>query len=235
VANQRPISADAVRREFLRLCRPFYRLLLHGAIEHRVVHGLPVAIRSNGLDVDPDHLVARLDAALSMIASTTPWVYRHLRQDFTGFVLQSYPTRAAYQRWNRTCIVETTFLGSSSLSEVDLAAAIVHESAHARFHVAGVALSGPPGAKEARLCRKTECEFGRAVSGGKPVVAGALKAPYQDEDAAPAMDWQRAPDRARGGDVGAVPIAAWARQVVARLRRLTLRYSFSLDRPTKTS
>ena len=228
--------AGAHLKEFQRLYRTFYRLLLHGAIEHRAVHGLPVAIRNDRLDVETDQLVARLDAALSIIASTTPRLYRHLCQDFTGFVLQSYPTRAAYQPWNRTCIVEVTFLGNASFSAAQLAAAIVYESVRARLHVAGARLSEPPSAKEARLCRRTEREFDRSVSGGEPVVARGWKAlALGDKDAAPARDWEGAPERTRAGDVDALPIPAWARQVVARLRRVTWHYSFPLDRPTRTS
>lgn len=127
-----------------RLFRPFYRLLLHGATEVRVVHGLPVAIHNDRLDVDTDHVVARLDAALSTIASNTPQLYQRMCQDFSGFVLQSYPTRAAYQPWNRTCIVETTFLGNASFGAVQLAAAIVRESAVARIRMAGVTVREPP-------------------------------------------------------------------------------------------
>jgi len=66
---------------------------------------------------------------------------------------------------------------------------------HARVDCMGVSRQGRDRAREERLCRRAELEFGRALPAdlGAPVVQRALESlELADQDVAPAIDWNEA-------------------------------------------
>jgi hypothetical protein len=161
--------------------------------ERHVVRDIPVAVINSRPDIDTAHVLRRLEGALALIAEYQPWRFRRLRRDFAQILVRRYPCRAAYHPESRTCLVELTFLANPDFSEAQIAASIVHEAVHARLDRMGVRVRPDQHAREERLCRMAEVEFGLAVPNGRPVVERARGAlTLSDDDVAPAIDWEEA-------------------------------------------
>jgi len=163
--------------------------------QHRV-HGLPVRLLNSRPDIRSDEVLERLGAALDLIAAHAPRRYRRLRTDFSGFLVQRFACRGAFFPDSRECLVELTFTVNPRHSIAEIAASIVHEATHAR--VARMCRTKPPHwhAREERLCRRAELEFGLALPNGGVVVERALQSlALSDPEVAPDVDWAEAARR----------------------------------------
>jgi hypothetical protein len=172
--------------------------------EHRVVHGLPVRVVNTRPDIDTEQVVQRLTAALDLIATYAPRRYRRLRADLAGFVVQRFACRGAFFPESRECLVELTFTVNPRHALPEIAASIVHEATHAR--VARMCRGRTPDqrAREERLCRRAELEFGLALPEGGVVARRALDSlALADEAVAPAVDWAEAARRVARSDAQA--------------------------------
>ena len=140
--------------------------------EERVVHGVPVRVINTRPDIQTDHVIQRLTAALDLIETYAPRRYRRLRQDISGFVVQRFACRGAFFPESRECLVELTFAVNPRHALPEIAASIVHEATHAR--VARMCRRGRrTHAREERLCRRAELELGLALPDGSVVVQRA--------------------------------------------------------------
>jgi hypothetical protein len=163
---------------------------------HRVVHGFPVRILNTRPDIDTEQVVARLTAAIDLIAAHAPRRYRRLRTDVAGFVVERFPCRGAFFPETGECLVELTFTVNPRHDLPEIAASIVHEATHARVARRCGVLGPDHRAREERLCRRAELEFGQAVPDGAIVVQRAeASLALADRDVAPAIDWAEAARR----------------------------------------
>jgi hypothetical protein len=172
--------------------------------EHRVVHGLPVRIVNTRSDIRTEQVIERLTAALDLIAAYAPRRYRRLRQDFSGLLVQRFACRGAFFPDSRECLVELTFTVNPRHALPEIAASILHEATHAR--VARMCRTRAPdqAAREERLCRRAELEFGLAVPDGAVVVQRARDSlALADQAVAPAIDWAVAARRVAEADAQA--------------------------------
>jgi hypothetical protein len=106
-------------------------------------------------------------------------------------------------------MTELTFLARRDISPAPVAASILHEGMHARVDRMGVRREGRDRAKEERLCRRAELEFGLALPhelGADVVLRARESLMLADENVAPTIDWTEALHRqdevdraARGG------------------------------------
>ena len=146
-----------------------------------VIHGVPVRIDNTRPDIRTEDVVARLTAALDLIAAYAPRRYRRLRQDIAGFVVERFACRGAFFPDRRECLVELTFTVNPRHSLGEIAASIVHEATHARVAHRCGALPLAQRPREERLCRQAELEFGLALPDGagggraRADVAGAVR------------------------------------------------------------
>ena len=164
--------------------------------EHRVVHGFPVRILNTRPDIDTEQVIARLTAAIDLIAAHAPRRYRRLRTDVAGFVVERFPCRGAFFPETGECLVELTFTVNPRHGLPEIAASIVHEATHARVARRCGALGPDHRAREERLCRRAELEFGQAVPDGAIVVQRAeASLALADREVAPAIDWAEAARR----------------------------------------
>jgi hypothetical protein len=180
-----------------------------GEVEMHVVLGFPVAVENTRPDIATADVLARLDEALELIERYQPWRLAHLRRDLLQFWVVRFPCRGAYFPDRRTCMTELTFLARRDITAAPVASSIVHEGMHARVHRMGVREAGRDRAREERLCRRAELEFGLALPPalGAPVVERARDSlTLADAEVAPAIDWSEAARRqeevdraARGG------------------------------------
>jgi hypothetical protein len=173
-------------------------------IEHRSVHGLPVRILNGRPDIRTEQVVERLLAALDLIAHYAPRRYRRLRRDLSGFLVQRFACRGAFFPQSRECLVELTFTVNPRHGLPEIAASILHEATHAR--VAQMCRHRAPGlgAREERLCRRAELEFGLVVPDGDVVVQRARNSlALADQEVAPAVDWAEAARRMAEADARA--------------------------------
>jgi hypothetical protein len=159
----------------------------------------------------------RLDRALALIARYQPWRFRHLRSDVAAIAVQSFPCRGAYFPANHTILTELSFLArDAEFTDAVVASSILHEGMHARVHRMGERLGfrrpETDRAREERLCRRAEFEFGASLPPalGAPVLerVGALRE-LSDTEIAPDIDWPAAyaANPAAGGLAGQ-PLAA---------------------------
>ena len=84
-----------------------------------------------------------------------------------------------------------------------VASSILHEGMHARVHAMGVDPVTRDRAREERLCRRVELEFGRALPAelGAPVIERAVASlELDDQGVAPEIDWAEAQRRQRAVD-----------------------------------
>lgn len=155
------------------------------------LHGIPVAVLNSRPDIATARVVERLDAALGLIARHAPRRLGRLRRDIHGIVVQRFPCRGAYFPSEGVVLTELTFLVKPEHDLPEIAASIVHEGVHARVHRSGARRHSHELAREERLCRRAELDFGRRVPGGERVVARALASlDLADADVAPAIDWE---------------------------------------------
>lgn len=170
------------------------------------LHEVPVTVFNSRPDIETSQVLGRLDEALGLIQRFAPHRWRRLVRDFSGIVVQRFPCRAAYFPDARACLVELTFLAHPEINAAQVASSIIHESIHARIHRAGVHRADGLQAREERLCRQAELEFGRVVPNGEAGVARALESlTLADEAVAPAIDWDEASRRVAEVDASATP------------------------------
>ena len=166
--------------------------------EHFVVRGFTVIVENSRPDIRTADVVARLDEALGLIEQAQPWRLQHLRRDLRAVWIVRYACRGAYFPGDRVCMTELTFLDRRDITAAPVASSIVHEGMHARVDCMGVRREGRDRAREERLCRRAELEFGLALGPtlGAPVVERARASlELSDRDVAPVVDWAEAERR----------------------------------------
>lgn len=167
------------------------------------IRGFTVVVENTRPDIATAGVLARLDESLALIERHQPWRLRHLRRDLKQIRVTRFPSRGAYFPEHRACLVELTFLARRDIGPATVAATIVHEGMHARVHGMGVAESGRDRAREERICRRAELEFGQSLPAdiGAPVVERAMASlQLADDDVAPDIDWEEAMRRTRKVD-----------------------------------
>jgi hypothetical protein len=170
------------------------------------VRGFRVLVENSRDDISTHDVLARLDEALALVERYQPWRLRHLERDLNQFLVARFPCRGAYFPDERTCMTELTFLARRDISAATVASSIVHEGIHARVDLMGVQREMRDRAKEERLCRRAELEFGRALPAelGLPVIERALGTlSLADAEVAPEIDWNEAFDRQQSVDQAA--------------------------------
>jgi hypothetical protein len=161
------------------------------------MHGLEVLVENTRPDIRTEDVLARLDESLALIQATQPWRLSHLRRDLNQIRVVRYPCRGAFIPADRACITELTFLARRDITAATVASSIIHEGIHARVH-AMTRVRAWDMAREERLCRRAEVEFGRALpsSLGRPVIERAMDAlTLADQEVAPVIDWEEAVNR----------------------------------------
>lgn len=159
------------------------------------LRGIPVVVENTRADIATADVLERLDEALSLIETYQPWRLAHLRRDLARIHVVRFPCRGAYIHGDRTCITELTFLARRDIGAETVASCIVHEGIHARVDRMGARRDETTAAREERLCRRAELDFGRALPPdlGAPVIERALATlAMADEEVAPAVDWAEA-------------------------------------------
>jgi hypothetical protein len=172
------------------------------------VRGFPVFVQNTRPDIETSAVLERLDDALALIERTQPWRLAHMRRDLSRFVVIRYPCRGAFFPQTRECMTELTFLARRDLTAAPVASSILHEGMHARVHGMGVHRETKDPAREERLCRRVELEFGLALPEelGAPVVERARASlELADDDVAPSIDWRVAMERQAAIDRAASP------------------------------
>ena len=167
------------------------------------MHGFDVVVENARPDIRSADVLARLDESLALIERHQPWRLRHLRRDLRQIRVARFPSRGAYFPEHRTCLIELTFLARRDIGAGTVASTIIHEGMHARVHRMGVAEAGRDRAREERICRRAELEFGRSLPPheGAPVIERALASlQLDDEGVAPGIDWVEAMRRTREVD-----------------------------------
>jgi hypothetical protein len=180
---------------------------LRGALRDKVralmgetheVRGFRVAVENTRPDIETSAVLTRLDEALGLIEQYQPWRLTHLRRDLARVWVVRYPCRGAYFPAERTCMTELTFLARRDITAAPVAASIIHEGMHARIDRMGVRPESRDRAREERICRRAELEFGQSLPSllGAPVIERALESlALEDEDVAPVIDWAEASRR----------------------------------------
>lgn len=159
------------------------------------MRGIPVAVENTRPDIETSDALARLDEALALIERYQPWRLRHLRRDLNEIRVVRFPCRGAWLPDEGACVTELTFLARRDISAAPVASSIIHEGMHARVDRMGVSRYGRDRAREERLCRRAELEFGQSLPPelGAPVVQRALDSlALADQEVAPTIDWNEA-------------------------------------------
>jgi len=167
------------------------------------VRGFRVVVQNSRPDIETEAVVRRLDDALALIERHEPWRLAHLRRDLSKFLVVRYPCRGAYIPGERTCITELTFLARTDITAAPVASSIVHEGMHARVDNMGVRPESRNSAREERICRRAELDFGQSLPPelGAPVVERATwSLSLDDQDVAPVIDWAEARRRQNAVD-----------------------------------
>jgi hypothetical protein len=165
------------------------------------VRGSRVQLTNTRPDIGSREVLDRLGRALDLIALHAPRRFRRLKQDIQGFVVRRFPCRGAFFPDTGECLVELTFTVNPRHTLAEIAASIVHEATHARIAARCGPLPQSCRAREERLCRQAELEFGLVVPGGAAVVDRARQAlSMTDRDVAPVVDWTEGARRVAAAD-----------------------------------
>ena len=176
------------------------------------IRGFRVVVENSRPDISTTAVLARFDEALELIERYQPWRLAHLRRDLEQFWIVRYPCRGAFFPQTRTCMTELTFLARTDITAAPVASSIVHEGIHARVHAMGVDADTRDSAREERLCRRAELEFGLALPPhlGEPVIERAVASlQLSDQDVAPRIDWAEAQRRQNAVDQEAAQRGNW--------------------------
>ena len=160
-----------------------------------VVHEIPVVVENTRPDIATSDVLERLDEALGLIARYQPWRLRHLQRDLDAIHVVRFPCRGAWIPNEGACVTELTFLNRRDITAAPVASSIIHEGMHARVDRMGVSRFERDRAREERLCRRAELEFGQSLPSelGAPVIQRALESlALADQEVAPAIDWNEA-------------------------------------------
>jgi hypothetical protein len=176
-----------------------------GSAQPRVydVRGFAVVVDNTRPDIRTDDVLQRLEDALVLIERYQPWRLAHLRRDLSHFVVARFPCRGAFFPEQRACMTELTFLARTDITPAPVASSILHEGMHARVHAMGVDAATRDRAREERLCRRVELEFGLSLPTelGAPVIErAAASLELDDEGVAPTIDWAEAQRRTQALD-----------------------------------
>ena len=164
-------------------------------IDSLVLRGIPVSVENTRPDIATPDVINRLDEALALIEQYQPWRLSHLRRDLNEIRVVRFPCRGAWIPDEGACVTELTFLARRDISAAPVASSIIHEGIHARVDRMGVSRYARDRAREERLCRRAELEFGESLPPelGAPVVERAIQSlTLADQDVAPAIDWNEA-------------------------------------------
>ena len=170
------------------------------------MRGFSVIVENTRPDIDTASVLTRLDEALALIETHQPWRLAHLRRDLRRIWVVRYPCRGAYLPATRTCMTELTFLARKDITAAPVAASILHEGMHARIDRMTLRPDSYDSAREERICRRAELEFGRELPAelGAPVIQRATESlALSDENVAPVIDWDVARERLRTVDAAA--------------------------------
>lgn len=155
----------------------------------RIVHGIPIRLTNPGTWGSDEHVFGKIHGALDLIATHQPRRLRRMRGDFERIEIRLHPPcRAAFLMPARTCLLDVYFVATFPPEQI--ASSVVHEGIHARIRRAGVRTAELDRAREERLCRGAELDFGLAIPGGAAVVERARASlALGDEEVAPTIDW----------------------------------------------
>jgi hypothetical protein len=159
------------------------------------LHNIPVVVENTRPDIATPDVLERLDEALALIERYQPWRLRHLQRDLDEIRVVRFPCRGAWIPDEGACVTELTFLNRRDITAAPVASSIIHEGIHARVDRMGVSRYSRDRAREERLCRRAELEFGRSLPPelGAPVVQRALESlALDDQSVAPSVDWNEA-------------------------------------------
>jgi hypothetical protein len=159
------------------------------------LRGIRVVVENTRPDIATSDVIARLDEALALIERYQPWRLSHLRRDLDAIHVVRFPCRGAWIPDEGACVTELTFLNRRDITAAPVASSIIHEGMHARVDRMGVSRYSRDRAREERLCRRAELEFGEALPSalGAPVIVRAIESlALADHDVAPAIDWSEA-------------------------------------------
>lgn len=173
------------------------------AVEEYDVRGFTVYVENSRADIETATVLRRLDEALGLIESAQPWRLSHLRRDLGHFIVMRYPCRGAFFPDERACMTELTFLARTDITAAPVASSILHEGMHARVHAMNLHPASRNAAREERICRRAELEFGYALPAdlGPPVIErAAASLELDDEGVAPTIDWIEAQRRINAVD-----------------------------------
>jgi len=167
------------------------------------LRGFTVTVDNTRPDIATPDVLRRLDDSLALIERHQPWRLAHLRRDLKQIRVMRWPCRGAFFPEHRACMIELTFLNRRDIGAETVASTIVHEGMHARVHACGVSADNRDRAREERICRRAELEFGQSLPPeiGAPVVQRAIESlALADDDVAPVIDWNVAAQRMRDAD-----------------------------------
>jgi hypothetical protein len=174
-------------------------------MERHEIRGFEVIVENTRPDISTEQVLHRLDESLALIERYQPWRLAHLQRDLLRIKVARFPCRGAYFPLERTVLTELTFLARTDIGPATVASSIVHEGIHARVSEMGVSPEQRDLAREERLCRRAEFEFGLALPPeiGAPVVErAAASLALEDAEVAPAIDWREALARQAAVDRG---------------------------------
>lgn len=177
-----------------------------GAPVTRTIAGFRVDVINTRPEISTEHVFERIAGVLELIRSVQPRRFNRMQRDFARILVQRYPCRGAYYPDSRTCITELTFSVNPDFTLAQVASSMVHEGIHARVRTMCHQYDPNALPREERLCRRAELEFGLALPPelGGPVVARALASlSLEDEEVAPAIDWNEAARRVASVDEAA--------------------------------
>jgi hypothetical protein len=159
------------------------------------LHTIPVTVENTRPDISTEDVLDRLNEALALIARYQPWRLRHLQRDLDEIRVVRFPCRGAWIPDEGACVTELTFLNRRDITAAPVASSIIHEGMHARVDRMGVNRYARDRAREERLCRRAELEFGQSLPPelGAPVIQRALESlALADQEVAPTIDWNEA-------------------------------------------
>jgi hypothetical protein len=129
----------------------------------RVVDGLWIGT----FEAEEGPILERVEQALQVIKTHDPRRYDRLRRDLSRIWVRLLTgDRGCFNATLRACELDSRFVLDSNTTPVELAATIVHESAHARIEQCGIAYRRELRHRIEAACRRQEIAFANRLPDG---------------------------------------------------------------------
>ncbi len=197
----------SIRRRLVEMSMAPLRLVAYELLRRNAMTTTDYGILIHGFSDDTEAMVSKVRAAIDILAQHQPIAVSRLQRYVRAVVILD-AGGPEYHSNLRLCIVSRPYI--ASCPDVQLASALAHEAAHARFAAAGIRYEGSAKTRIERACVRAQRRMERRLSGSSESPEHTVAAPWWCEQQLRAR---------RASELRSLGTAPWLVRLYDRVRR----------------